>query len=77
LKGHKRGVLGGVEERRQYDVAAADFAAPSKQVKEANAELAEQADVELAKFKTIKEKDVPALNVLIREQKVEMIGLGK
>jgi hypothetical protein len=60
-----------------YDVAAAGFAAPSQQVKEAYAELAKQADVQLAKFKSIKEKDVPALNAVIREQKVEVIGVGK
>ncbi len=56
-----------------FDVANSGNAAPSKQVKEVYNDLATQIDAQLNKLKTIKEKDVPAFNELIRQKAVPVI----
>jgi photosystem II stability/assembly factor-like uncharacterized protein/methyl-accepting chemotaxis protein len=60
-----------------FDAANSGVQAPSKQVKEVYAELSSQADRELAKFKRIREEDIPKLNQLMREAAVPVIGLKK
>jgi photosystem II stability/assembly factor-like uncharacterized protein len=60
-----------------YDAANSGYFAPGKQVKEVYAELAVQADAQLAKLKTIMEVEVKKLNDLIREKAVPVIGLKK
>jgi septal ring factor EnvC (AmiA/AmiB activator) len=56
-----------------FDVANSGNATPSKQAKEVYADLAAQIDVQLAKLKVIKEKDIPAFNALIREKALPVI----
>ncbi len=58
-----------------FDVANSGNAAPSKQVKDVYADLATQIDAQLAKFKSIKEKDIPAFNELIRQKALPVIGI--
>lgn len=60
--------LGGV-----YGIAASGYGAPSKQVKEAYNSVAEQIDAQLNNLKTIIDKDLPALNNLIREKSLPVI----
>jgi photosystem II stability/assembly factor-like uncharacterized protein len=60
-----------------YNAANSGHFAPSKQVREVYADLAAQADVQLAKFKNVVDKELPALNQLIREKQVPVIGLKK
>jgi len=57
-----------------FDAANSGNFAPSKQVQEVYAELAAQIDAQLAKLKIIKEKEVPALNELIRQKALPVIG---
>ena len=64
--------LGGI-----FDVAASGNIAPSRQVKEAYADIAAQCDAALAKLKKIFEADVPALNELIRQKTLPVIGVKK
>jgi photosystem II stability/assembly factor-like uncharacterized protein len=56
-----------------FDVANSGNFAPSKQAKDVYANLASQIDVQLAKLKTIKEKDIPAFNTLVREKALPVI----
>ena len=56
-----------------FDVANSGNFAPSKQAREVYTDLAAQIDAQLAKFRTIKEKDVPAFNALIREKALPVI----
>ena len=56
-----------------FDVANSGNAAPSKQAKEVYNDLATQIDVQLARLKSIKEKDIPAFNALIREKALPVI----
>jgi hypothetical protein len=56
-----------------FDVANSGNSAPSKQAREVYADLALQIDAQLAKFRSIKEKDVPAFNALIREKALPVI----
>lgn len=56
-----------------FDVANSGNAAPSKQSREVYADLAAQIDAQLTKLKAIKEKEVPALNALIREKALPVI----
>lgn len=56
-----------------FDVANSGNAAPNKQVREVYNDLAQQIDAQLAKLKTIKEKDVPAFNELIRQKALPVI----
>lgn len=58
-----------------FDAANSGNMAPSKQVREVYADLASQIDRELAKLKTIKEKDVPAFNELVRQKALPVIGI--
>jgi hypothetical protein len=60
-----------------YEAASAGYASPSKQVKEAYAELAEQTDVQLNKLKKIMNEDVGKLNQLIHEKILPVIGVKK
>ena len=60
-----------------YDFAASGNSAPAKQVKEAFAELSDQADVQLNKLKKIMEEDVAKFNQLIREKALPVIGVKK
>jgi len=64
--------LGGI-----FDVAASGNMAPSRQVKESYADIAAQCDAALAKLKKIFETDVPALNELIRQKTLPVIGVKK
>jgi photosystem II stability/assembly factor-like uncharacterized protein len=56
-----------------FDVANSGNLVPSKQAREVYADLAAQIDVQLIKFRAIKEKDVPAFNALIREKALPVI----
>ena len=58
-----------------YGVASSGQNPPSKQAKEAFAELGGLADVQLGKLKLIMENDVKALNKLINEKQVPVIGI--
>jgi photosystem II stability/assembly factor-like uncharacterized protein len=60
-----------------YDAAAAGQGAPSKQAKEAYADLASLTDVQLNKLKKILSEDVVKLNQMIHEKTVPVIGLKK
>ncbi|NCT93610.1 MAG: glycosyl hydrolase [Chitinophagaceae bacterium] len=58
-----------------YGVASSGQNAPSKQSREVFADLSAQADAELAKFKAIQENDLKALNKLINEKQIPVIGV--
>lgn len=58
-----------------FDVANSGNFAPSKQVTEVYYDLASQIDVQLKKLETIKTKDVPAFNDLIRQKALPVIGV--
>jgi photosystem II stability/assembly factor-like uncharacterized protein len=58
-----------------FDVANSGNFAPSKQVREVYAGLASEIDAQLAKLKTIREKDIPAFNELIRQKSLPVIGV--
>ena len=60
-----------------YDFASSGNNAPAKQVKDAFAELAGQADIQLNKLKKIMDQDLPAFNQVIREKMLPLIGLKK
>jgi len=60
-----------------YDFAVSGNAAPAKQVKDAFAELAAQADVQLNALKKLIDADLVKLNTLIREKALQVIGLKK
>ncbi len=60
-----------------YNAASAGTAAPSKQAKEAYADLASLIDVQLNTLKKIMTEDVAKLNQLIHEKTVPVIGLKK
>jgi photosystem II stability/assembly factor-like uncharacterized protein len=60
-----------------YDFAASGNAAPAKQVKDAYAELAAQADIQLSALKKIFDGDLVKLNQMIREKSLPLIGLKK
>ena len=64
--------LGGI-----FNVANSGNMAPSKQVKEAYADIAAQCDAALAKLKKILDQDVSALNELIRQKTLPVIGIKK
>jgi len=64
--------IGGV-----FDMANSGNMAPSKQAKDVYADLAAQADIELAKLKTILNQDVPKFNQLIREKSLPVISVKK
>lgn len=58
-----------------YGVVASGQTAPSKQAREVYADLAGQCDVQLAKLKTILNTDLKALNKLINEKQLPVIGV--
>jgi len=58
-----------------YGYAVSGNYAPTKQVKEAYALLAAQADDQLNKLKVILNVDVPKLNQMIREKQLPLIGV--
>ena len=60
-----------------YNAASVGYAAPSKQVKEAYAELAAKIDEQLAKLKKIMNDDLGKLNQLIHEKSIPLIGVKK
>ncbi|CAN5734532.1 hypothetical protein BH10BAC3_BH10BAC3_40000 [soil metagenome] len=64
--------LGGV-----YGIAASGYGEPSKQVKEAYTSIAEQIDMQLNNLKAIIDKDLSALNNVIREKSLPLIAPKK
>jgi hypothetical protein len=64
--------LGGV-----FDMANSGNMAPSRQARDVYADLAAQADAELAKLKTIMQQDVPKFNQLVREKALPVISVKK
>jgi len=64
--------LGGI-----FNIANSGNMAPSKQVKEAYADIAAQSDMALAKLKKVFDRDVPALNDMIRQKTLPVIGVKK
>jgi photosystem II stability/assembly factor-like uncharacterized protein len=58
-----------------YGVASSGENPPSRQVKEAFADLSRQSDVQLDKLKRIMTTDIPALNKLILAGQVPVIGI--
>lgn len=60
-----------------YGVAASGQNAPSKQAKEAFAELAAQADVQMDKLKKVMSSDIATLNKLINDKQLPVIGIKK
>lgn len=60
-----------------YNAAAAGNTAPSKQVKQAYAELEMLINAELAKLKRVMDEDVIQLNKMIYEKEVPVIGIKK
>jgi hypothetical protein len=59
-----------------FETANSGYAAPSRQAKDVYAELAAQVDRELALLRTIKTKDIPAFNELIRQKSLPVIGVN-
>ncbi|MFM2139379.1 MAG: hypothetical protein RJA57_1686, partial [Bacteroidota bacterium] len=57
-----------------YDVAAAGHTAPSKQVREAYADLTGRIDEQLSRLKKIQADDIAALNRMIHEKQLPVIG---
>jgi photosystem II stability/assembly factor-like uncharacterized protein len=60
-----------------YSVVASGVTAPSKQSRDVYADLAGQADAELAKLTHIVNTDIQELNKLIRDKSLPVIGLKK
>ena len=58
-----------------FDVANSGNFPPSRQVQDVYNDLASQIDVQLAKLKVIKEKDIPSFNELIRQKSLPVIGV--
>jgi hypothetical protein len=58
-----------------FNVVASGQTAPSKQAKEAFADLAAQSDVALTSLKAMMDKDLKALNQMIHEKMVPVIGI--
>jgi hypothetical protein len=57
-----------------FDVANSGNFAPSKQSREVFKDISAQVDEQLNKFRTIREKNIPALNELIRQRSLPVIG---
>ncbi|MGZ5286613.1 MAG: WD40/YVTN/BNR-like repeat-containing protein [Flavisolibacter sp.] len=62
--------IGGV-----FDVASSGNFAPSRQVRDVYNDLAAQVDAQLSQLSAIKQKDVQALNELIRQKALPVIGI--
>jgi photosystem II stability/assembly factor-like uncharacterized protein len=58
-----------------FDVANSGNFAPSKQSQEVFKDISAQVDEQLHKFRTIKEKTIPAFNELIRQKSLPVIGI--
>ncbi|MBD0364699.1 MAG: glycosyl hydrolase [Flavisolibacter sp.] len=58
-----------------FDVVNSGNFAPSRQAQEVYKDLSTKADEQLDRFKAIKEKDIPAFNLLIREKALPVIGV--
>ena len=58
-----------------FDVANSGNFAPGKQVTDVYKDLASQIDIQLKKLETIKSKDIPAFNDLIRQKALPVIGV--
>lgn len=58
-----------------FDAANSGQTAPSRQALDVYSALASQVDAELARLKAVKERDVPALNELIRQKSLPVIGV--
>lgn len=58
-----------------FDFANSGQNAPSKQVRDVYAELARQIDAEITKLNSVKQKDIPAFNELIRQKTLPVIGV--
>jgi photosystem II stability/assembly factor-like uncharacterized protein len=58
-----------------FDVANSGNFAPSKQSQEVFKEISALVDEQLQKFRTIKEKTIPAFNELIRQRSLPVIGI--
>jgi hypothetical protein len=58
-----------------FNVVNSGNNAPSKQVQEVYADLARQADAALVQLESIRKKEVPELNELIRKMAIPAIGL--
>jgi hypothetical protein len=64
--------LGGI-----YNVANSGNMGPSKQVRDAYADIAAQCDAAISRLKKVFERDVPALNEMIRQKTLPVIGVKK
>ena len=62
--------------RKRIGVASAD-ARPTDQSRELFNELAEKADVEIARLQVILETDIPGLNELLRDSRIPHIIMEK
>ena len=58
-----------------FDVANSGNFAPSRQSQEVFKDISAQVDEQLQKFRTIKEKTIPAFNELIRQKSLPVIGI--
>ncbi|MFL5809802.1 MAG: hypothetical protein ACJ749_09780, partial [Flavisolibacter sp.] len=58
-----------------FEVANSGNFPPSKQAREVYNDLAAQVDTQLAKLNQVKQKDIPALNELIRQKALPVIGV--
>ncbi|MES2881950.1 MAG: glycosyl hydrolase, partial [Bacteroidota bacterium] len=58
-----------------FDVANSGNFAPSKQSRDVYADIAAQIDAQVARFNSIKQKEIPALNDLIRQKTLPVIGV--
>ena len=58
-----------------FDAAASGNWAPSQQARDVYAKLVTQIDAELAKLKAVQQTDIPALNELIRQKALPVIGV--
>jgi hypothetical protein len=58
-----------------FDVANSGNNAPSRQAREVYNEIAAAIDAQLAKFKNIRDKEIPAYNELIRQHTLPIIGV--
>jgi hypothetical protein len=58
-----------------FDVANSGNFPPSRQARDVYNALAADIDVQLAKLNSIKQKDIPALNELIRQKSLPVIGI--
>ncbi len=56
-----------------FDAANSGYSKPSKQVKEAFADISGKCDIEIEKWKTIKTNDVKKMNQLIRDKSIDLI----